>query len=395
MKYCKAYLLLACAVPFNYSLSDTLVNANSFFTFAESSYPALLSPTAPVTQELQGYYVRQYSDTDIYLGVKGDDIYALGEQLGPDVIYAGKLSDFISVAESDISDAILNNRRSECTYYADNLFSSVLDLKRNILFAGSLQITIDGDECVFKTNSIPNHDFNNNSAAFATNVSAVDAQFKISTEPRFAAGNTVISLQTDSAILLSGAKLDLLAAACFGVANEKIGCNDMAQPWRFDPMSPNNNFGTDGHNAHTQPDGSYHYHGNPLALFTQSPTVVSPVVGFAADGFPIFGSYIDDAGNMRAVTSSYQLKSGSRPIGAGNPGGSYDGTFVDDYEYVADSGDLDECNGMMQAGVYGYYVVNEYPWVLACYKGTPHSSFNKTAGGPPSGGGPPPGRGPR
>lgn len=85
------------------------------------------------------------------------------------------------------------------------------------------------------------------------------------------------------------------------------------------------------------------------------------------------------------------------PAGPDNPGGDYDGTYVDDYEYVQGSGDLDECNGMMRNGSYGYYVVNEYPWVLACYQGTPHASFEKSGEGGgsnpgvPGGMGPPPG----
>ena len=72
-------------------------------------------------------------------------------------------------------------------------------------------------------------------------------------------------------------------------------------------------FCTDANNAHPQPDGTYHYHGNPKALFDQNAMSQSPVIGFAADGFPIFGSYIDDNGQIRTVTSSFQLLSGSRP----------------------------------------------------------------------------------
>jgi len=34
-------------------------------------------------------------------------------------------------------------------------------------------------------------------------------------------------------------------------------------------------------------------------------------------------------------------------------GGTYDGTFIDDWEYIPGSGDLDQCNGMTQNGVYG------------------------------------------
>lgn len=371
--------------------ADTLDNARALFNFAEASYPELLQPANPPIQELQGFYVRHYADTGIYLGVQGDKIYAYGAQLGPAVIYVGKLTDLINIADRDISDTILNNRRAACSYYAENSFSAVRDIKRNILYNGSVRITVDGSECVISSNSIPNHDFNDSSAAFATNVSTVATEFRIPTEPRFAAASTPISLQTDNGVMLNGVKLDLLAAACFGVADEKIGCNNMSQPWRFDPMSPKNQFGTDMHNAHTQPDGAYHYHGNPVALFTQQANVESPVVGFAADGFPIYGSYINDNGQIRSVTSSYRLKAGSRPAGAGNPGGIYDGKYVDDYEYVAGLGDLDECNGMMFKGAYGYYVVNTYPWVLACFKGTPNSSFNKTGGGTNQGGPPPPG----
>jgi len=384
-------LLVFCAGMITQATADTLDNARALFDFAEATYPELLQPPAPEIQEIQGFYVRHYTTTNIYLGVQGDNIYAYGQQLGPNVQHVGKLEDLIDIAERDISDAILTNRRPECSYYAENSFSAVRDVQRNQLFSGSVRITVEGDECIITTNSIPNHDFNDASAAFATAVSAVSAEFRIPIAPSFATSTTPISLLTDNAVMLNGVKLDLPAAACYGVADEKIGCNDIDQPWRLDPMSPNNQFGTDLHNAHTQPDGAYHYHGNPVALFTQQATVESPVVGFAADGFPIYGSYINDAGQIRAVTSSFRLKTGARPDGSDNPGGNYDGTYVDDYEYVAGSGDLDECNGMMRNGAYGYYIVDAYPWVLACFKGNPDASFNKSGGGSATqGGGPPP-----
>jgi hypothetical protein len=363
------------------AVADTRDNAIALFQFAESTYPELLLPANPETQEIQGYYVRYYAGTGIYLGVQGDNVYAVGGPLGDTLQSVGKIGSLIEIAATDISDKILINRRAECSYYADNFISAVLDLQRNSLFNGSLSITVDSDECVFASNSIPNNDFNDSSAAFATAVSAVNAEYRVTTTPKFADAVTPISLTTDNAILLNGVKIDLLAAGCYGVGDGAIGCNDMSQPWRYDPMSPLTRFGTDNHNAHTQPDGSYHYHGNPKALFEQDGNVESPVVGFAADGFPVYGSYIDDNGQIRAVTSSYRLKSGSRPSGSGNPGGTYDGTYVDDYEYVAGSGDLDECNGMMRNGDYGYYIVNAYPWVLACYKGTTNSSFDKTGFG--------------
>lgn len=66
--------------------------------------------------------------------------------------------------------------------------------------------------------------------------------------------------------------------------------------------------GTDNNNAHTQPDGTYHYHGNPMAMFItdcDASGIASPVIGFAADGFPIYGSCFNDNGTVRKATSSY------------------------------------------------------------------------------------------
>ena len=104
----------------------------------------------------------------------------------------------------------------------------------------------------------------------------------------------------------------------------------------------------------------------------------SPVIGFAADGFPVYGSYFldPDSGAVRKAVSGYTLKAGNRPISATDPGGVYDGRYIDDYEFT-DSGDLDACNGMTVNGQYGYYVTDAYPWVIACFLGTPDPSFNK------------------
>lgn len=367
--------------------ADTRENAITLFDFAEATFPELLPAPSPELQEIQGYYVKEYS-SGIYLAVLGDNIWASGDYLGPDLQYIGTLQDFIAdmLMETDISDALLSNRRPICSFYADNTFSAVRDVQRNVLFNGSLTITVEGSECVFRSNNIPNHDFNDAVANFATDVAEITNEARIPLEPTFANEPTGLSLVTDNAMFLNGVKLDLLAAACYNVGDEKIGCDDIDQPWRFDPMSPLNSFGTDSNNAHTQPDGAYHYHGNPMALFDQEPNTESPVIGFAADGFPIFGTYIDDNGTIRAAESSYQLKSGTRPSSADDPGGSYDGTYRDDYEYVEGSGDLDECNGMMWKGSYGYYVINEFPWVLNCFQGATDPSFEKGGGAGVSGG---------
>lgn len=181
--------------------------------------------------------------------------------------------------------------------------------------------------------------------------------------------------------------VDLLSAGCYKPndqsadqdGNVAIGCT-LQDGWLVDPLGTESKFGADAHNAHTQPDGTYHYHGNPLAMFDDNPgTEGSPVIGFAADGFPVFGSYFLDreTNEVRKAISKYELKEGSRPgPDDDNPGGTYDGLYRDDYEFTG-NGDLDACNGMTVNGQYGYYVTDTFPWMIGCYSGTINSSFRK------------------
>jgi hypothetical protein len=296
-----------------------------------------------------------------------------------------------SITPPDITNHIFTKADPSCSAYVGEFTSTIKDLGNNRTLSGSLSITANGNTCTISSNSIPNHDVND-TGAFATTIGEVDETFSIPISPSTANSTTQLTLQYDNAIFLNGAKLDLLAAACYGVGpdplgKEKIGCSQTSIPWRYDPMYLLNQFGTDYHNAHTQPDGAYHYHGDPLAMYDTSGQTASGVIGFAADGFPIYGPFIDDNGSIRRVTSSYVLidDGGTRQSQAGEgafPGGNYDGTYIDDYEYQAGSGDLDECNGMVINGHYGYFVTNAYPWIMKCFRGSPDSSFRKTSGKP-------------
>jgi hypothetical protein len=299
----------------------------------------------------------------------------------------------------DIRDIVLVDRDPSCTNYVGQYIADVTDIKRSKGFRCDVAISNAGQTCTFVVNEIPNHDFNDASAAFASSVSAQNGRYEVPVAPSPALTPTELSLAISNALFLNGVTVDLLAAACYGVGseplgNEKIGCgpDQIANPWRYDPMSPLNQFGTDVHNAHPQPDGTYHYHGNPMALFDldcEGGSLASPLIGFAADGFPVFGPCIVEGGVARKVTSSYQLKDGGGPrqavSGYTTPQGgvgavasnNYDGQFRGDWEYQEGSGDLDECNGMTFEGTYGYYLTDSYPWVMGCLKGTPDNSFSK------------------
>ncbi|MEM9172332.1 MAG: YHYH protein [Pseudomonadota bacterium] len=145
--------------------------------------------------------------------------------------------------------------------------------------------------------------------------------------------------------------------------------------------------GTDCNNAHVQPTGKYHYHGMPEELVSDllaasgndllNPAMV--LVGYAADGYPVYARWaysdpMDANSALSVMRGSYELIDGTRPSG---PGGSYDGTFVQDWEFVADSGDLDACNGRFGVtpqypnGIYHYFVTDDYPFIQRCVWGTP------------------------
>ena len=69
-------------------------------------------------------------------------------------------------------------------------------------------------------------------------------------------------------------------------------------------------------------------------MFDNSPSGDgSPVIGFTADGFPIYGEYILDSstGQFRKVFSGYALKKGSRGTKFhNNLGGTYTGLYEQD-----------------------------------------------------------------
>ncbi|MEP3889736.1 MAG: sulfatase-like hydrolase/transferase [Hellea sp.] len=276
---------------------------------------------------------------------------------------------------TNITGAKFSNPSPSCLEYIGQYTASANDVLRGGEFQASIETITSGNMCTLSSNSIPNHDFNDGESSFANAVGEVAKVYNIPANPVIAANTTPLD-RINNAVLLNGVKVDILSAGCFGVGDGRTGCTDPNAPWRYDPMHSPNGFQVDKSNAHAQPNGGYHYHGPPPVANGDSDTV-SGVIGYAADGFPIFGPYFNDGGVIRRAESSFRLKSGTRPTGSNDPGGTYDGQFRADYEYVSGLGDLDQCNGMTVDGQYRYHVTNAFPYILSCFSGTPDVSFNK------------------
>ncbi len=174
--------------------------------------------------------------------------------------------------------------------------------------------------------------------------------------------------------------------------------NDPQSIWRYEAGTGFLNLGLDEHNAHVQPNGSYHYHALPKGLVERlgGDGEKMLLIGWAADGFPIYTSWAttdakDAKSTLRKMKSSYRLRQGARPAQEGGPGGNYDGRFTQDFEFVKDSGDLDECNGRIgvtpefPGATYYYCISAEFPFVPRMWRGTPDASFSKGER-PPRGG---------
>jgi len=165
--------------------------------------------------------------------------------------------------------------------------------------------------------------------------------------------------------------------------------NNRQSGFQYEAMHLGAKLGIDSNNAHVQPNGAYHYHGLPTGLINKLSKFTKPVLlGWAADGFPIYGPYahsaaFDAKSNLRELKSSYRLKKGSRK---GGPGGFFDGTFVQDYQYIANAGDLDECNGRrgvtpeFPSGTYYYVITRDYPYIPRRFKAFPDESFKRRGG---------------
>ncbi len=175
--------------------------------------------------------------------------------------------------------------------------------------------------------------------------------------------------------------------------------NDPQSGWRYEAATGFLNLGLDEHNAHVQPNGSYHYHALPTGLVEKLGGDGRKMlqVGWAADGFPLYTSWApedakDAKSPLKKMRSSWRLKKGERPGAPAGPGGAFDGRFTQDFEFAKDSGDLDECNGRtgptpeFPEGTYYYCITAEFPFVPRQWRGTPDQSFSK--GERPPGGGP-------
>ncbi len=242
--------------------------------------------------------------------------------------------------------------------------------------APELAASCDGDELIVTGNGIPTYTF----VAMTPNpLNEIAQSYRITLTPQVAAQTTDIPL---------------LGLAGFAVNGMPwFGPNEGPIPDPYgDPVYNGIMDGCMGHTAN-----EYHQHAllqkcliqaavavaEPWTLADPDPTEPSPILGWALDGFPIYGPYgCVDAGCKSVVEMQ------SSWVQTGDPT-----TYAwDNYTYQEQVGDqyMDRCNGRTQPdGSYGYHATEGFPYILGCYVGTPSDAAgNENTGDDDDNGGP-------
>jgi hypothetical protein len=192
------------------------------------------------------------------------------------------------------------------------------------------------------------------------------------------------------------------SALCGGPGNPPCPGGPMAtQDWNRDAI-PAEKGGFDCSKGHPA-RGNYHHHQNPSAfkldkvvisticnlydadgLYTIDSSSHSPLIGFAYDGFPVYGAYgfadTNGTGAIVRIKSGYQLNTATtRTNGPAVNTTYFNGYFREDYQFIAHPTDLtylDEHNGRWcktpeyPNGTYAYFATVDanhnsfYPYVV-------------------------------
>lgn len=166
--------------------------------------------------------------------------------------------------------------------------------------------------------------------------------------------------------------------------------------WNQDAY-PNEGISFDDCLGHPAPNGEYHHHVNPRCLYDdQAANVHSPIIGYAFDGYPVYGAYAyantDGTGGITRMRTGYRLRSiadrTTLPDGTVLQANQYGpainnqyplGKYLEDYEFVQGLGHLDQYNGRFcvtpeyPAGTYAYFVTIDsnqlpvYPYTVGTY----------------------------
>jgi hypothetical protein len=181
-------------------------------------------------------------------------------------------------------------------------------------FASTVQVTIDGDYVVLKSNNVPDH----KSVYFATSDARYEA-YNGSNSAFVKNPNSIISQNLTFRIPLTPAKNATASATPLGpigiAVNGVALFNQYAGPNR--PLGDEAN-SFDQYYGHPQQTGQYHYHVEPTYLTGKNGS--SSLIGFLLDGFPVYGPIEN---GKRIINTDLDELHGHTGVTADYPNGIY------------------------------------------------------------------------
>ena len=289
----------------------------------------------------------------------------------------------------------LQNTTQTGTYYATGNSTTIA----NNILVNCQEVSYSANFAYIKTKGVPAYPtgpFQDGNPSNATNQNAI---FKFPLNPTQNTGTLTNTTGGNIGVFINGVALfdyrdgvswnSSTGAVCGGPIMSCTG-NGI---WNRDAV-PAEKAGFDCAKGHPAM-GIYHHHQNPSAfkldlnvisnicnlydadgLYAIDSNNHSPLIGYAYDGFPIYGAYgyknLDGTGGVVRMKSSYQLKT-SRGTGTVPSTSTYPlGYFKEDYQFISHAGEndyLDVHNGRVCK-------TPEYPNGIYCYFATVDANWN-------------------
>lgn len=314
-------------------------------------------------------------------------------------------------AQGPVITAWLQNNTVTGTYYVSGNSTAI----PNNILVNCQSVEYSATSAYIKTKGIPAYPtgpFLDGNPSIATDQNAI---FKFPLDPVQNTGTLTATSGGDIGVFINGTALfDFRDGVAWNTSTSSLcgglpgmspcpGGPGATQSWNRDAVIAEK-AGFDCSKGHPAM-GNYHHHQNPSAynldlnvisticdlyaadgLYAINTAEHSPLIGFAADGFPIYGAYgyanIDGTGGIVRIKSGYQLRNiTTRTVwadGTDVPDGPAVSTtfplgyFREDYEFVVHAGQadyLDEHNGR-------FCVTPEYPSGIYCYFTTVDANHN-------------------
>ena len=307
------------------------------------------------------------------------------------------LISFSAFCQTELSSWLQNTTETGTYYMSGNPTA----ISNNIL-VNCQSVDYSNDYVYVTTKGIPAYatgPFPDGNPSQAQNQNAI---FKFPRNPQANTGNLSSTTFGNIGVFINGVALfdyrDGVAwnpnanALCGGPGNPPCPGGFANMDWNRDAI-PAEMGGFDCSKGHPAM-GNYHHHQNPSAfkldqnvisdvcnlydadgLYSIDSTKHSPILGFAYDGFPIYGAYgyanSDGSGGVQRMESGYQLRALSQRVQGPDVSETYSlGYFREDYEFVSQVQEhfLDQHNGRFSVtpdypdGTYVYFCTVDQNW---------------------------------